>query len=399
MASLVRQAILDPFGLVHGYELIFETDRRDMEEGGGKDALAILDNLVLFGLEKLTGGARAFFQCDASVLTEDIAAVLPADKTVFQLSATMEMPRHLRTTCQKLKTAGFRFALTDVPDTERVLPLLDLAHYIKLDVNVVEKSGWASLRRRVKNGLNVMVATGVHSHDSYRKAQAEGFSYFQGLYFCRPKPVKSARIPANHRVHIEILRDLFKDPLQLHTLCPLVMREVSLVCHVLRLVNSPAYAIRGTITSVESAILILGDVAFRQIAMLAIQCSLSDGQSREALKVSLARARFCSQSAGLCNLDANEQYLLGLLSMLPVMMAVPMELIVPELPLRDRLRHALMGSPVYDRCLLDWVECHEANNTRECQAIVERYQLDRTTLIRNYIAALVWAGEELGMIA
>ena len=78
---------------------------------------------------------------------------------------------------------------------------------------------------------------------------------------------------------------------------------------------------------------------------------------------------------------------------------VAMDLIVPEPPLRAPLRHAPMGSPVYDRCLLDWVECHEANNTRECQAIVERYQLDRTTLIRNYIAALVWAGEELGMIA
>ena len=51
--------------------------------------------------------------------------------------------------------------------------------------------------------------------------------------------------------------------------CPLVLRDASLVYRVLRLVNSPMYAIYDPITSLEKAILILGDVAFRRIATLA----------------------------------------------------------------------------------------------------------------------------------
>ena len=394
MASLVRQPILDKYGQVHGYELIFEMCKTHLDVAGHPNALAVLENIVLFGLDRLTGGSRAFFDCTAETMTEDVAAVLPADMAVLQIPATLEISGRVRSVCRKLKTAGFRFALVDLPDTSEPHPLLDLASYVKLDASRVESGGWEQLRRTLRNASIPMVASGVHSQDSYRRTRAEGFDYFQGFYFCRPKPLKSAGIPANRLVHVEILRELFKDPLELNRLCPLVIREVALVFHVLRLVNSPLYAIRETISSINSAILILGDAAFRRIATLAIQCALNDGKPREILHISLVRARFCAESAGFCNLDANEQYLLGMLSMLPAMMGVPMESIVPELPLRDELRRALLGSPIHERCLLDWIECHESNKTTECQAIADHYMLDSTRLMQRYVDALVWAAAE-----
>jgi EAL and modified HD-GYP domain-containing signal transduction protein len=394
VASLVRQPILDESGLVHGYELILETGEADFDANGPRNALTVLENIVLFGLDRLTGVSRAFFNCSAEALTEDVAAVVPADMTVLQIPATLEISARVCSVCKKLKAAGFRFALVDPPDTSQPHPLLDLVRYVKLDAIQVENGGWASLRRSLKNGSIALVASGVHSQDSYRKARGEGFTYFQGYYFCRPRPLKSAGIPANRLVHVEILRELFKDPLDLDTLCPLVMREVALVCHVLRLVNSPLYALRGTITSIKSAILILGDVSFRRIATLAIQCALNDGKPREILHTSLVRARFCAESADSCNLDANEQYLLGMLSMLPAMMGLPMESIVPELPVRDALRQALLGFSIHERCLLDWIECHEANQVAECHAIADHYKLDLSKLMQSYVDALVWAGAE-----
>jgi EAL and modified HD-GYP domain-containing signal transduction protein len=154
-------------------------------------------------------------------------------------------------------------------------------------------------------------------------------------------------------------------------------------------VNSPLYAIRNTVNSIESAIVILGDVAFRRIATLAIQCTLNAGRPSEILHMAMVRARFCAQSAGLCNLDANEQYLLGMLSLLPAMLPIPMETMVLELPLRDQLRQALCAPPTHERCLLDWIECHEVNKLPQCQAIENRYGLDRSKLMQSYVDALV----------
>jgi EAL and modified HD-GYP domain-containing signal transduction protein len=390
MGSIVRQPILDPGGQVHAYELLFRIAPKD-DEGAAdyQDALTILDNIVVFGLDRLTGGLPAFFNCPAEALTEDLIASLSPSMIVLEITASLEMSPKLIEICRKLKMAGFRFALVDFTESPAPHPLLDLVDYVKVDSKSLEPNGFAPMRQLLKNTSAAAVALEVDSQESYRKARAEGFKYFQGFYFCKSEPLQNAKISANRLVHIEILRELFKDPLELSKLCPLVLRDASLVYRVLRLVNSPAYAIRGSIDSIESAILILGDIAFRRIATLAIQCALSAGGPREILHMALVRARFCAKSASLCNLDENEQYLLGMLSLLPAMLSIPMETIVPELPLRDQIRQALLGHATRERCLLEWIESHECRKDSACQAIEDRYGLGRSRLMQCYVDALV----------
>jgi len=390
MGTIVRQPILDPHGLVHGYELLFRDAPNDDREGTGEHhALAILDNIVLFGLDRLTGGVPAFFNCTAEALTEDLIPSLSPSMTVLEISASLDVSAKLLGICRKLKRAGFRLALVGLPERSEPHPLLDLVDYVKVDSKLLDPGGHGPIRQRLKDTSAAMVAVEVNSQESYRKAQTEGFKYFQGFYFCSPEPFQNAKISANRIVHVEILRELFKDPLELSKLCPLVLRDASLVYRVLRLVNSPFYAIRGSISSIESAILILGDNTFRRIATLAIQCAFSAGRPREILHMALVRARFCAKSACLCNLDANEQYLLGMLSLLPAMLPVPMEKIVPDLPLRHQVRQALLGYPTHERCLLDWIECHECNKVVERRAIEDHYGLKRSWLMQSYVEALV----------
>jgi EAL and modified HD-GYP domain-containing signal transduction protein len=384
---------------VHGYELLIEIGpKEDVEPAGDDDAVTLLDNIVLFGLDRLTGRSPAFFDCTAEALTGDLVSVLVPSMTVLEIPASLEMPPKLVGVCRKLKKAGFRFALVDLRESPEPHPLLELADYVKVDSSCLDSGGCAALRGRLKGTSAAMVALGIDSQVAYRKARAEGFKYFQGFYFCNPEPLKNARIPANRVVQIEILRELLKDPLEWNKLCPLVLRDASLVYHVLRLVNSPVYAIRESIHSIESAMVILGDIAFRRIAILAIQCALNSGRSNEILHMALVRARFCAESASMCNLDANEQYLLGMLSMLPAMLSIPKETIVSGLPLRDKVCKALLGFPIHERCLLDWIECHECNKVSECEAIVDHYGLNRSRLMRAYVDALVWDAGEPGLM-
>ncbi len=387
----MRQPILDSYGLVHGYELLFKAGPKEYSGSmGHNDVLTIMDNIVLSGLGRLTGGLPTFFNCTTEALTLDLVAVLPPFMTVLEISASSDISPELLETCHKLKRAGFRFALVGPTESPEPHPLLDIIDYVKMDSACLTTDSCGAGCSWLKGAKVAMVASGIHSQDSYRKARAEGFKYFQGFYFCNPEPLQNATIPANQLVHIQILHELLIDPLELKRLCPLVLRDASLVYHVLRLVNSPAYAVRESINSIESAIILLGDIAFRRIATLAIQCALNKGRPRELLHMALVRARFCSESAWQCNLDPNEQYLLGMLSLLPAMLSVPMETIVPELPLRDTLSHALLGFPIHERCLLDWIECHESNNVSGCRTIAEHYGLNQSLLMQAYVDALVW---------
>lgn len=389
VGRMARQPILDLRARVMGYEFIFQNGQSALAETSRLDVTPdILDNMVLFGLERLTGGLPAFLKCNAEALIEQLVAVLPPFMAVLEIPSGLEVTPKLLGACRKLRNSGFRLALVDFAWSPAPHPLLDLVEYVKVDLRRVHRR--ERLRQWLEGTSVAMVADGVYSQDDYQQASSEGFKYFQGSYFCKPEMIRDRKVPANRMFHIEILRQLFRDPLDLKTLCPLVMRDASLVYRVLRLVNSPIVAIREPISSIESAILILGDVTFRRVATLAIQCALNEGQPPEILHMALVRARFCSQGAHLCKLDPDEQYLLGMLSLLPAMLRLPMETLVRELPLSQEIRHALLGAPVNQRCLLAWIESHEWNDASETQAIASRFSLSQEILAQIYVEALVW---------
>ncbi len=68
--------------------------------------------------------------------------------------------------------------------------------------------------------------------------------------------------------------------------------------------------------------------------------------------MAFVRGRFCELAARFCSLDPTEQYLLGMLSLLPAMLQLPMDELTPALPLREEIRRALQGEANSERVLL-----------------------------------------------
>ena len=61
-----------------------------------------------------------------------------------------------------------------------------------------------------------LVAEKVETQEEYQQACEEGFTLFQGYYFCRPALLKNRKIPANRLSQIEILQHLRGDAIDLH---------------------------------------------------------------------------------------------------------------------------------------------------------------------------------------
>jgi len=139
----------------------------------------------------------------------------------------------------------------------------------------------------------------------------------------------------------------------------------------------------------------VGEDVFRRIATLAIASELNTGETAEILRMSLVRARFCEAAAGLCALDPTEQYLLGMLSLLPAMLRVSMAELGPSLPLRERICEALLGTANKERSLLHWLECHERGDWIKCDAISLSQGLNQEEMVLHYAEAVVWAEEAL----
>jgi c-di-GMP phosphodiesterase len=393
---VARQPILDLRGRVHGYELLSRNGREQTFRGDGNLATrTMLDNTLIFGLEQLTGGLTAFVNCTREALTEKLVDVLPPSMAVLEILENVEPTAQLLDACRGLKMAGFRLALDDFRWRPELEPLVALADYIKVDFVLSGPEERRDLLRRLKGFPVALVAEKIETQEEYQQARAEGFHLIQGYYFCRPQLIENRRVPANRLSQIEILRLLREDSLDLPRLARLVERDTSLTYRLLRLINSPICAVRQEVRSVEAALLAVGEEVFRRVATLAITSEMNAGQPMELLRMAFVRAKFCELAAEPCRLDPTEQYLLGLLSLLPAMLRMSMQKLAPELPLREEICAALMGAPVPERTPLEWLIGHEHGDWAACDALAEEHGLNQAELIQFYEKAVFWAESAL----
>jgi c-di-GMP-related signal transduction protein len=128
---VARQPIMDLHSKVHAYELLFRAGPEATFRGDGDFATrTMLDNSVIFGMEKLTAGLPAFVNCTMESLTERLVEVLPPSTTVLEILETLEPTPELIAACRKLKAAGYRIALDDFTWNPKFVPLVELADYI-----------------------------------------------------------------------------------------------------------------------------------------------------------------------------------------------------------------------------------------------------------------------------
>lgn len=398
MRYVARQPILNLRGHVQGYELLFRNAPEEvLSTGADMAARTMLDNAVIFGLDWLTNGLPAFVNCTVESLTEELVLVLSPHKTILTIPGNLELTPKLLDSCRRLKARGYRVALDDFTWKPNLRPLAELADYIRVDF-----SSFGVAERKYLGGIDCasleMVAKKVETQQDYKRACDEGFKLFQGAYFCRPVLLKKRKLPANRQLHFEIVRLLHHDPIDIREVSQLVLRDASLTYRLLRLVNSPMCAVRQEVSSIQSALLAVGAEAFRRIATLAITSELSGNQPLEILRMAFVRGRFCERAAGLCGLDATEQYLLGMLSLLPAMLLIPMAELTPALPLRQEIRQALECTANAERSLLGWLEFHEQGDWSACGRVAEAEGLNEVELLRIYAQAVVWAEDALRLV-
>ncbi len=390
-----RQPILNATGHVHGYELLFRNGPKPGHRRDRVEAVeTMLDGVVMFGLEGLTNGLPAFVTCTEDALVKELVLVLTPHLTVLCLPSRCAPSDKLIEALRRLKIRGYRLALDDFCWHDKPKPLMKLADYVRLDFKRSDVEEQRQLGR-IRGGATIAGAQKAETPEDYQAAAAMGFTLFQGNYFCRPVLLRKRKAPANCGLHFELVRETYRHPIDLGKISQLVRRDASLTYRLLRLVNSPVYAIQQEIRRIESAIIALGEETFRRVVSLAVISELNTNQPVEILHMALIRARFCELGANQCDHAPAEQYLLGMLSLLPVLLGLPMEEITPTLPLRAEICEALAETSNPEPCLLDWLEFHERGEWEACDGIAAAHSLDSKELARCYEEAVLWAGASL----
>jgi EAL and modified HD-GYP domain-containing signal transduction protein len=386
---LARQPIFNDRERLWGYELLY----RPMPAGGRPSDLeaaaasVMISGLADIGLERLVGDRLAFFNVTRQVVLDLHESRFAARRVVLELLEDQEVDGPLLDALQELRRAGFRIALDDFSldgDTE---PLLAVADIVKLDIRALSPEALADHVRRLRRRDLILLAEKVEDRAEFRACQQLGFDAFQGYYFATPELVHNRRAPTQMLGALATL--VRAGPLEFEELEELISRDAGLSQRFLRLANSAFYAARSPVGSIRRALVRLGTDTVRQWALLLLVSGLRD-RPDHLLTLALQRARLCELIAHEHpTAEPDRAFTTGLLSTLDALLNRPMDELLAELPLDERLTKALLERDGPEGQLLAVVIAYERGNFEACA----QHGISLASLSGAYRQALEWADE------
>ncbi len=393
---IARQPIFDIKQQVFAYELLFRSGLHnyfDCDDIDHASTSVIANSFLLFGLDEMTAGRRAFLNCTRKVLVEDLATSLPKQHVVIEILENIEPDEEVIAACRRLKEMGYTLALDDFVYHQKFEPLLELADIVKVDFLLSgpgERQRMSTLLRR--RGIR-MLAEKVETQEDYEQAVSMGYELFQGYFFSKPVIMSRRDIPANKMQYLRVLKEIHSPEIDFHRMAQTVQREVSLSFKLLKLINSAAFGLRHKVSNIVQALSLLGEREIRTwVSLLSVSAMASD-KPAELVVNSLIRARFCEKAAGLIGdgSQSSELFLMGLFSQLDAILDRPLAELLDEIQVSKEICRALLDEEGKRYHLLALCVTLERGNWDQLSTLATNLELDETALSETYLAAVQWA--------
>lgn len=392
---LARQPIHDRKGKIFGYELLFRSGLDNFFDYSDPDRASsrvIANSFLLFSIEEMTGGSRAFLNFTRHVLVHDFGSVLPPDHTVVEVLENVLPDAEVVAACQRLKAQGFVLALDDFNDRPEYAPLLELVDIIKVDFLTSDAAARADYAARfIPRGIRLL-AEKVETLEDYQMALDLGYHYFQGYYFSRPMIVSRKDIPTAKLPYLRILREVNASDIDFRRLADAIQGEVATSYKLLRYINSAFFGLRKPVTSIVQALALLGEREFRKWISLLALAELTTDKPTELLNLSLIRGKFCEMAGSLCGYAQRSEdlFLMGLFSLLDAILERPLGDVLDAIPMTADTRGALLGEPGTLQTLLQLATAMERGAWSELPALTAELHIAEDRLAPLYVAAVQW---------
>ncbi len=396
---IARQPILTADEKVVGYELFFREghNERRLASDSENATSATIDTLNLVGLEIVCDGRMAFINCTHHGLLADSFALLPPGDVVIEIQETVPADEEVVKACQQLKQRGFSIALDNFVSRDSREALVPYADYIKIDITRVPPMQCASLVAEYATDTRLMLAHKVETRQHFVTAGKNGFTRFQGYFFRHPENLQVRQIPANQATYLRLLSAVSKSEIDLVEVEGLIKHEPALCYRLLRYLNSPLLGLSSPVLSVRNALNLLGEKEAVKWIRMATTVSMGQARTSDLVLSSLVRARFCELIAPRVEHGNADLFLLGMLSLIDAILAVPMGMVVEQLCLdpviKEQLLAVKMGkktslSPIYDLMV-----AREVGDWGLVTSLGKKLHLSLSFVAETSNAAMKWAHE------
>ena len=233
------------------------------------------------------------------------------------------------------------------------------------------------------------LAHGVNSAQRFSECENAGFDWFRGEYPFDPDASPSPDDDGSSRRRILTLLGLLARDAETRELEEQIKQDPTLAYHLLKLVNSAAFATSARITSFNHAITVLGRRQLqRWLQLLLYARQQPDGLPNLLLPLAARRAAQMEALARLAGADRDDQdlaFMAGVFSLLDRLLLMPMSAIAADLYLPDGVAGVLVERSGQ---LGAWLKLTEAHPTSEA---LEEAGVSHTDWWSSQLQAFHWA--------
>ena len=385
-----RQPIFDARLEVYGYELLFRDDLVAGTDADSKTADILVHAGLDIGLDQLVGNRYAFINVPRSFVIGDLSISLPPDQTVIEVLEDVVHDDEMLAGCQRLVDQGYRLALDDYVYAEGDEALLELASFVKLDVQDVPDG---DLRRQVEQCSSFaaqLVAEKVETQHQLATCESLAFDLYQGYLLSRPRSVGGRSLNPAQMTCLRLIEQLQDPDTSAQELADIIETDPGLSYRFLH--AAPARAEQGIhrkLSSIREGVVLLGTRRLRDWVALMLLAGTHVGP-QETIAIAMTRARMCELVAKAEHPELRDSaFTIGLVSALDIVLGVSIEQVVTSLSITDELVDALLRhNGRLGRILADVLTWEVGAN-----GVHGRLGRDLMVLARSYLDALAWTNE------
>ncbi|MGC0152130.1 EAL and HDOD domain-containing protein [Chromobacterium vaccinii] len=402
-AFIGRQPVLNRNQQLIGYELLFRPSSDAIGVGKHTELQADTDVLVNtlnnMGTSWLIGNKLAFINVGETMLNSDFLELLPPRRIILDLSPRIVPNNELLSRARHLRSMGFGIALDDFSFESPAAAFLELANYVKLDIQNQDTTRFQMLAARLRSYPLIRIAERVETHAQFHLCKELGMDGFQGYYFAKPETLAAKVIHPAFNNTLELLNLLRMDA-DIRDIEQVLKRDVALSYKLLRYVNSAAAGLNTTISSFSHAVTVLGyQKLYRWLTLLLVTASDDNNAPPALQKTAVTRGRFM-ELLGVAlgeRHDVNDNlFIVGLFSLLDVLFDMTMDKIIEHLQLPAPITDALLHRRGEMSHYLELARACEDGSLDGVPQLCQQLGLSSEQLNQAHISALAWV-EELGL--
>lgn len=391
---IVRQAIKDlQTDEIVGYEFLIQEDQGSLYNPSADSVAA--NTMVAFlseNSDRIFKDRKTFMTFTPTLLFRNTPKIFDKDKVVIQIGDNIIIHALAGILISKYRDEGYSFAINDFQFTPKYFSILEHADYIKMDIsNKMDEEQMRSVSNVVDMAHGFQkkfIATGVNSREVYDCALKLEVDYVEGNYISDRMTAKTGKMDFMQGNLYQLIVEITKDEPDIGQLEEIITRDASLTYALLKMANSPYFAVHQETTSVRQALIRVGINQLKQWIYLLSFEDKQENSSEEVLKTSFMRANFASALVKKLRqfpINSSDAYLMGMFSTLEYMIDASIEDILFEIPIVEEVKNALVSKEGPAGRLYELILCYENAQWAEIQTIADELGIKTNEMAQIYM--------------